>query len=110
PFEREKCWSPAIIFSDFTRKHSPFIQQLINLIEPKTDDIKIICAGGTHVPSEPDFIKKVVGEDIYKRYQKNIRVSSVKNPSTKYDRTGDKSRGTPLELNKEQYDRERQIT
>src|SRR5439155_1171049 len=64
PFEREKCWSPAIIFSDFTRKHSPFISHLINMIEAKTDDIKVICAGGTHVPSDPDFIKKVVREDM----------------------------------------------
>jgi lactate racemase len=106
PFEREKCWSPAIIFSDFTRKHTPFISQLINVIEPKTDDIKIICAGGTHVPSEPDFIKKVVGEDIYKRYQKNIRVSSVKNPTSKYEWIGVTSRGTPVELNKELFDRD----
>ena len=106
PFEREKCWSPAIIFSDFTRKHSPFISQLINMIEPKTDDIKIICAGGTHVPSDPDFIKKVVGEDIYKRYQKNIRVSSVKNPTSKYEWIGVTSRGTPVELNKELFDRD----
>ena len=106
PFEREKCWSPAIIFSDFTRKHSPFISQLVNMIEPKTDDIKIICAGGTHVPSEPDFIKKVVGEDVYKRYQKNIRVSSVKNPGSKYEWIGVTGRGTPVELNKELFDRD----
>ncbi len=106
PFEREKCWSPAIIFSDFTRKHSPFISHLINMIEPKTDDIKIICAGGTHVPSDPEFIKKVVGEDIYKRYQKSIRVSSVKNPTSKYEWIGMTSRGTPVELNKELFDRD----
>src|SRR5881628_650681 len=106
PFEREKCWSPAIIFSDFTRKPSPFISQLINMIEPKTDDIKIICAGGTHVPSDPDFIKKVVGEDIYKRYQKNIKVSSVKNLTSKYEWIGMTSRSTPVELNKELFERD----
>jgi lactate racemase len=106
PFEREKCWSPAIIFSDFTRKHSPFISHLINMIEPKTDDIKIICAGGTHVPSDPDFIKKVVGEDIFKRYQKSIKISSVKNPASKYEWIGVTSRGTPVELNKELFDRD----
>lgn len=76
------------------------------MIEPKTDDIKIICAGGTHVPSEPDFIKRVVGEDIYKRYQKSIRVSSVKNPGSKYEWIGVTSRGTPVELNKELFDRD----
>ena len=106
PFEREKCWSPAIIFSDFTRKHSPFISHLVNMIEPKTDDIKIICAGGTHVPSDPDFVKKVVGEDIYKRYQKSIRVSSTKNPTSKYEWIGVTGRGTPVELNKELFDRD----
>jgi len=106
PFEKEKCWSPAIIFSDFTRKHSPFISQLVNMIEPKTDDIKIICAGGTHVPSEQDFIKKVVGEDIYKRYQKSIRISSTKNPGSKYEWIGMTTRGTPVELNKELFDRD----
>ncbi len=106
PFEREKCWSPAIIFSDFTRKHSPFISQLISMIEPKTDDIKIICAGGTHVPSDQDFVKKVVGEDIYKRYQKSIRISSTKNPGSKYEWIGMTTRGTPVELNKELFDRD----
>ncbi len=45
PFEREKCWSPAIIISDYTRKYSPFVSHLMNMIEPKTDDIKIIFAG-----------------------------------------------------------------
>ena len=106
PFEREKCWSPAIIISDFTRRHSPFINRLISLIEPKTDDIKIICACGTHIPAEPDYIKSVVGEDIYKRYQKNIKVSSTKNPTSKYEWIGVTSRGTPVELNKELFDRD----
>ena len=76
------------------------------MIEPKTDDIKIICAGGTHVPSDPDFIKNVVGEDIYKRYQKSIKISSVKNPASKYEWIGVTSRGTPVELNKELFDRD----
>ncbi len=106
PFEKEKCWSPAIIISDFTRKHSPFINHLINLIELKTDDIKIIFAGGTHIPSDPEFIKRVVGEDIYGRYQKTIRVSSTKNPASKYEWIGVTSRGTPVELNKELFDRD----
>ncbi len=103
PFEREKCWSPAIVISDYTRKYSPFVSRLINMIEPKTDDIKIIFAGGTHAPSEPDFMRTVLGEDLYKRYQKSIKVSSVKNPTSKYEWIG---RSTPVELNKELFDRD----
>src|SRR2546425_12029774 len=106
PFDREKCFYPAIIISDYTRKYSPFIPHLINTIEPKTDDIKIIFAGGTHVPSDPDFIKKVLGEDLYKRYQKSIRVSATKNPTSKYEWIGVTSRNTPVELNKELFDRD----
>jgi len=106
PFEQEKCWSPAIIISDYTRKYSPFVSRLINMIEPKTDDIKIIFAGGTHAPSEPDFMRTVLGEDLYKRYQKNIKVSSVKNQTSKYEWIGMTSRSTPVELNKELFDRD----
>jgi len=106
PFEREKCWSPAIIVADYTRKHSPFISQLVGMIEPKTDDIKIIFAGGSHVPSDSDFMRKVVGEDIYKRYQKSIRVSATRNPASRYEMIGMTSRGTPVELNKELFDRD----
>jgi lactate racemase len=105
-FDREKCWSPALIISDYTRKYSPFVSKLISMIEPKTDDIKIIFAGGTHTPSEPDFMQTVLGEDLYKRYQKSIKVSSVKNPSSKYEWIGVTSRGTPVELNKELFDRD----
>ena len=106
PFEREKCWSPAIIVSDYTRKYSPFISRLIAIIEPKTDDIKIIFAGGSHVPSDLDFMRKVLGEDIYTRYQKNVRVSATKNPASRYEWIGVTSRGTPVELNKELFDRD----
>lgn len=106
PFEREKCWSPGIIISDYTRKYSPFISWLISMIEPKTDDIKIIFAGGTHVPSDADFMKKVLGEDLYKRYEKGIKVSATKNPASKYEYIGVTSRGTPVELNKELFDRD----
>ncbi len=106
PFDKEKCWSPGIIVSDYTRKYSPFVSRLISMIEPKTDDIKIIFAGGTHIPSEPDFMKKVLGEEVHNRYQKSIRVSSTKNPGSKYEWIGVTTRGTPLELNKELFDRD----
>ena len=106
PFEREKGWSPAIILTDSTRKQSPFIKQLISLIEPKTDDIKFIFACGTHVPADQSFIRKVLGDDIYKRYEKSIKVSSTQNPGSKYEWIGLTGRGTPVELNKELFDRD----
>ena len=106
PFEREKGWSPAIILGDSTRKQSPFIKLLLDLIEPKTDDIKIIFACGTHIPSDPSFVRKVLGDDIYKRYEKSIRVSSTQSPTSKYEWIGVTSRGTPVELNKELFDRD----
>jgi lactate racemase len=106
PFEREKGWSPAIILTDSTRKQSPFIKQLIGLIEPKTDDIKIIIACGTHVPADQSFIRRVLGDEIYKRYEKSIKVSSTQNPSSKYEWIGVTGRGTPVELNKELFDRD----
>jgi lactate racemase len=106
PFEREKGWSPAIILGDSTRRPSPFIGQLVNLIEPKTDDIKIIFACGTHIPTDPTFIRKILGEDIYKKYEKSIKISSTQNPASKYEWIGITSRGTPVELNKELFDRD----
>ncbi len=106
PLDRERAWSPAIIFADFTRKYSPFIPGLVNILETKTDDIKLVCAGGTHTPSDPSFVRKVVGEDIYKRYQKSISVSSTRNPGCKYEWIGLTTRGTPVELNKELFDRD----
>lgn len=106
PLDKERAWSPAIIFADFTRKYSPFIPGIVSILEQKTDDIKFICAGGTHTPSDPSFVRKVVGEDIYKRYQKNISISTTKNPSCKYEWIGITTRGTPVELNKELFDRD----
>jgi len=106
PFEREKGWSPAIILADSTRKQSPFIRQLISLIEPKTDDIKIIFACGTHVPMDPSFICKILGDEIYKKYEKSIKVSSTQSPTSKYEWIGVTGRGTPVELNKELFDRD----
>ncbi len=106
PFEREKAWSPAVLLSDSTRKPSPFIKQLFSQIEPKTDDIKIIFVCGTHVPADPEYMRKILGEDIYNRYQKSIRVSSTRNPASKYEWIGVTNRGTPVELNKELFDRD----
>src|SRR3989449_1055604 len=106
PFEREKGWSPAIILTDSTRKQSPFIKQLISLIERKIDTINFFFAWGTHLPADQSFIRKVLGDDIYKRYEKNIKVSSTQNPASKYEWIGVTSRGSPVELNKELFDRD----
>src|SRR5213079_45526 len=89
PFERENGWSPAVILS-----------------EPKTDDIKIIFACGTHVPADMSFIRNILGDEIYRKYEKGIRVSSTQNPSSKYEWIGVTGRGTPVELNKELFDRD----
>src|SRR4029077_17050738 len=94
------------ILGDSTRKQSPFIRQLISLIEPKTDDIKIIFACGTHIPTDPSFIRKILGDEIYKKYEKSIRVSSTQNPTSKYEWICVTGRGTPVELNKELFDRD----
>ena len=83
PFDREKCWSPAILISDYTRKYSPFVSRLVSIIEPKTDDIKIIIAGGTHAPSQPDFLRTVLGKELFTKYKKSTKVSSVKNQARK---------------------------
>src|SRR3989449_4924163 len=106
PFEREKGWSPAIILTDSTRKQSPFIKQLISLIERKIDTINFFFAWGTHLPADQSFIRKVLGDDIYKRYEKSIKVSSTQNPGSKYEWIGLTGRGTPVELNKELFDRD----
>src|SRR5438046_10288339 len=79
---------------------------MINLIEPKTDDIKIIFACGTHVPADMSFIRNILGDEIYRKYEKGIRVSSTQNPSSKYEWIGVTGRGTPVELNKELFDRD----
>ena len=52
------------------------------------------------------FIRNVLGEDIHKKYEKSIRVSSTQNPSSKYEWIGVTGRGTPVELNKELFDRD----
>ncbi|HZY94655.1 MAG TPA: lactate racemase domain-containing protein [Candidatus Bathyarchaeia archaeon] len=106
PFEREKAWSPAVLLSDSTRKPSPFIKQLFSQIEAKTDDIKIIFVCGTHVPADSEYMRKILGEDIHNRYQKSVRVSSTRNPASKYEWIGVTNRGTPVELNKELFDRD----
>jgi nickel-dependent lactate racemase len=106
PFDREKAWSPAILLSDSTRKPSPFFKQMFAQLEGKTDDIKIIFVCGTHVPADPNYMQKILGEDIYKRYGKSIRVSSTRNPASKYEWIGVTSRNTPVELNKELFDRD----
>src|SRR2546426_10537525 len=103
---REKGWSPTKTLTDSTRNQSPFNNHLIVLTEPKTDDINFIFACGTHAPADQSFIRKILGDDIYKHYEKSIKVSSTQNPGSKYEWIGLTGRGTPVELNKELFDRD----
>lgn len=104
--DREKFWSPAVVFADHTRKPSPFLPHILKLFEDRTDDIKIICAGGSHVSSGKDHVSMVLGDDLYKRFQSSIFFSATKNPNSKYEWIGATSRGTPVEVNKEILDRD----
>lgn len=105
-FENEKTKKAAIIFSDYTRHYSPFTQLLVKKIREKTDDIKIISAHGTHTPCPSEFLKKVLGEELYSAHQNDVIVSSTQNPSSKYEYIGETDRKTPIEINKELLDRD----
>lgn len=98
--------SPAIIVSDNMRLPSPYVPQLLRKLEGKTDDIKIVIACGTHEVPPREHIKEVLGNELFSAYQKSIRYSSTKNPSSAYERIGETKRGTEIELNKELLDRD----
>jgi len=99
--EDENIESVAIIVSDNTRVHTPYLPLLVGKMESKTDDIKIVVASGTHVVPEIDFIEKVAGRELLAKFWYKIRNSSTQNPLSKYEFIGATSRGTDVELNKE---------
>ena len=99
--EDENIESAAIIVSDNTRVHTPYLPLLVRKMESKTDDIKIVVASGTHVVPEIDFIEKVAGRELLARVWYKIRNSSTQNPLSKYEFIGVTLRGTDVELNKE---------
>ncbi len=97
----EKIGSAAIIVSDNTRVHTPYLPLLVKKMETKTNNIKIIIASGTHVVPEIDFVEKVAGRELLTKFWYKIRNSSTQNPLSKYEFIGTTSRGTEIELNKE---------
>jgi len=99
--EDEKIQSAAIIVSDNTRVHTPYLPSLVRKMETKTDDIKIVIASGTHVVPEIDFVEKVAGRELLTKFWYKITNSSTENPLSKYEFVGVTSRGTEIELNKE---------
>lgn len=106
PFDEERAKKIAIIIADTTRFCSPFVRKLITSAEKKTDNIKIVCAHGSHVPSPAAFFQKLLGEDLYSCYRENIVLSSTQNPMSEYESIGETKDGTPVELNKELLDRD----
>jgi len=100
-FDDEKIESAAILVSDNTRVHTPYLQLLVRKLEAKTDEVKIVIASGTHVVPEIDFVEKVAGRELLTKFWYKIRNSSTQNPLSKYEFVGVTSRGTIVELNKE---------
>ena len=99
--EDEKIKSAAIIVSDNTRVHTPYLRLLVRKMESKTDDIKIVIASGTHIVPEIDFVEKVAGRELLVKFWYKVRNSSTQNPLSKYEFVGVTLRGTDVELNKE---------
>jgi len=97
----EKIESAAIIVSDNTRVHTPYLPLLVKKMETKTSNIKIVIASGTHVVPEIDFVEKVAGRELLTKFWYKVRNSSTQNPLSKYEFVGVTSRGTEVELNKE---------
>jgi nickel-dependent lactate racemase len=96
----------AVVFGDYTRHPSPFLEGLISRLEAQTSDIKLICASGTHPPPEQKYYKSVLGERVYEKYKDCIFSSSTKSSGSHYVSIGETSRGTDVEVNKELLDRD----
>jgi len=100
----------AIVFGDYTRHPSPFLEGLISRLETQTSDIKLICAGGTHPPPDQEYYKSVLGERVYEKYKDSIFPSSTKSSSSHYVLIGKTSRGSEVEVNRELLDRDTVIS
>jgi nickel-dependent lactate racemase len=94
---------PAIIFADNTRTCSPFVPLLVKALA-KTDDLKMICASGTHKPPSEEHLKAVLGDE-FKRFRSSIYISTHK-VGCSFEPIGATTRGTPVELNSELLDRD----
>jgi nickel-dependent lactate racemase len=102
--DEEGFKSPAIVVSDNMRLPSPYVPQLLRKLEEKTDDIKIMVAGGTHVIPPDEHAKRVLG-DLFSTYQKRVIYSSTRS-SSNYEYVGETTRKTKVELNVELLDRD----
>lgn len=105
-FDEERAKRIGIIIADTTRFCSPFVRELIRTVEKKTDDIKIVCAHGSHAPSPSVFFQEVLGEDLYSCYKNDLVLSSTQSHLSKYELIGVTREGTPVELNSELLDRD----
>ena len=103
--DEEGFKSPALIVSDNMRLPSPYVPQLLRKLEEKTDDIKIIVAGGTHVVPPDEHLKRVLG-DLFSTYQKSVLYSSTRSSSSNYEYVGETTRKTRVELNVKLLDRD----
>jgi nickel-dependent lactate racemase len=101
----DKVGKVAIVFGDYTRHPSPFLEGLINRLEEQTSDIKLICAGGSHPSPEQEYYRSVLGERVYEKHKDSLFSSSTKGSTSQYVPVGRTSRGTKVEVNKELLDR-----
>jgi lactate racemase len=103
-FRVEKMNRVAVVIADPTRLTCPFISQLLEEIDKKTNEIKIIIACGTHVIPRTDYVQRILGKEFFSKYWFKVRVSSTQNPSSRYEYIGTTSRGTEVALDKEILD------
>jgi len=102
--DEERIESAAIVVSDNTRVHTPYLKLLVRKMQTKTDNIKIFIASGTHAVPEIDSVEKVAGKELLAKFWYEIRNSSTQNPLSKYEFVEVTSRGTEVELDKEILD------
>jgi nickel-dependent lactate racemase len=96
----------AVIFPDHTRHPSPFMRELILELEKRCDDIKLICANGSHHPPDGGHYRRALGDYVYERYKGSIFLSSTNEKGSRYAPIGRTSRGTEVEVHEELLDRD----
>jgi nickel-dependent lactate racemase len=100
----EKFKKPALIFADNTRKFSLFVPLLVNALSEK-GYLKLICACGTHKSPSEEHFKAVLGEGLYEKFKSSLSISTTR-ADCGYESIGSTTRGTPVELNSELFDRD----
>ena len=104
PLKDEKAKRIALIVADATRLTCPFISQLLQLSREKTDEVEVVIACGSHKLPETDYLKKIIGDDLFRKSWFRVRASSTQNPLIEYEHVGTTTRGTEVELDKEILD------